>query len=142
MTTEVCCVGPDEPLSKIAGHMKRHNVGAMPICEGEKLIGMVTDRDIVLECVAAGFDSKQCKARDAMTSDLLSATPDMDVVEAAKKMSEEQVHRLPVCEGQKLVGMVSIGDIAVHCNDDRLVAQTLRSISTPVRSSRVEKVAA
>ncbi|HEX2924484.1 MAG TPA: CBS domain-containing protein, partial [Chloroflexota bacterium] len=104
MTAEICCASPEDSLSKVAAEMKRHNVGVMPVCEGDRLIGMLTDRDIVIECVAGGADPKQCKARDAMTSELLTASPNMDVVDAAKKMSEEQVHRLPVVDGDKLVG--------------------------------------
>jgi CBS domain-containing protein len=142
MTTEVCCANPEDSLSKVAAEMKRHNVGVMPVCDGDKLIGMVTDRDIVVECAASGGDPKQCKARDAMTSELLGASPNMDVVDAVRKMSEEQLHRLPVVEGDKLVGMVSVGDIAVNCNDDRLIASMLRAISTPVRSRRIEQIAA
>ncbi len=142
MTTDVSCASPSDSLAKLAADMKRHNVGVMPICENGNLVGVLTDRDIVVECVAAGTNPRDCKAGNFMTSDLVYGTADMDIVEAARLMGREQVHRLPVLESGKFVGMVSIGDLAFHCRDDRVVADMLREISTPVRSAKLQPAAA
>lgn len=142
MTTEFCCASPSDSLSKIAAEMKRHNVGAMPVCENGRLMGIITDRDIVVECVASGTDPNTCLVGRFMTTSLVQGHPDMDVGEAAKLMGREQVHRLPVVENGKLVGIVSIGDIAVNCRDDKIVADMVREISLPVRSTRPQAVAA
>ncbi|MHB0867910.1 MAG: CBS domain-containing protein [Chloroflexota bacterium] len=143
MTTEFCCANPSDSLSQVAAEMKRHNVGVMPVCDNNgKLIGMITDRDIVIECVAAASDPKMCQVDRFMTTGLVQGNPDMDVTEAMQLMGHEQVHRLPVVENGKLVGIVSIGDVAIHSTDDKLVANMLRQISMPVRSVRPQAVAA
>lgn len=142
MTSELCCAEPSESLADVAGEMKRHNVGIMPVCQDGQLVGVVTDRDIVVECVASGTKPEECKVGNFMTSGLVCGSPDMDVVEAAHLMGREQVHRLPVVENGRLVGMVSIGDLAIHCKDDKVVAQMLREISMPVRSTGTEALAA
>ncbi len=142
MTTDFCCANPSDSLNKLAAEMKRHNVGIMPVCEQGNLVGVITDRDIVIECVAGGTDPSECKAGSFMTKDLVLGNPEMDVVEAARLMGREQVKRLPVVERGRLVGMVALGDLAIHCNDDKLVADTLRHISMPVRSMKPEVIAA
>ncbi len=142
MTSTICCASPSDSLTDVASEMKRHNVGVMPVCEGGRLVGLITDRDIAIECVASGSNPRECKVSNFMSSELLSGSPDMDVVEAARLMGAEQVHRLPVVENGRLVGMVSLGDLAIHCNDDKVVANLIREISTPVRSYRIEAVAA
>lgn len=143
MTTEFCCANPSDSLSQIASEMKRHNVGVMPVCDSNgKLSGIITDRDIVIECVAAGTDPKTCQVDRFMTTGLVTGSPDMDVTEAMQLMGREQVHRLPVLENGKLVGIVSIGDLAVQNPNDKLVADLLRHISTPVRSVKPQAMAA
>ncbi len=140
MTPHMYCASPSDSVVQVASEMKRHNIGVMPICENGMLVGIMTDRDIVIECVASGSDPKKCNVSSFMSGGLITASPEMDVVEAAHLMGNEQIHRLPVVESGKLIGMVSIGDIAAHCDDDKLVAQMLRDLSMPVRS--MEKVAA
>ncbi|MGI5836037.1 MAG: CBS domain-containing protein [Chloroflexota bacterium] len=142
MTTKLCCVAPSDSLSRVASEMKRHNVGVMPVCENEKLIGLITDRDIVIECVAAGSNPKECKVADFMSSELICGTPEMSVAEASNLMASEQIRRLPVVEGDRLIGMVSLGDLALHTQDNGIVAQALRGVSMPVRSFATEAVAA
>lgn len=141
MTSSVSCASPMDSVLKVASDMKRHNVGVMPVCESGKLVGLITDRDIVIECVASGVDPKNCRVGEFMTGGLVVASPEMDVVEAAHLMGGEQIHRLPVVENDFLVGMVSIGDIALHCGDDKVVAQMLREISVPIRSVKMEVAA-
>jgi CBS domain-containing protein len=142
MTTDFCCASPSDSLSKVGSEMKRHNVGIMPVCQNGNLVGVITDRDIVVQCVAAGVDPKDCKVGSFMTKELIQASPDMDIGDAARLMGDEQVRRLPVVEGGRLVGMVSIGDLAVHSQDDKMIAGVLREISMPVRSVKMEAIAA
>ncbi len=142
MTTGLCCASPSDSLADVASEMKRHNVGVMPVCNNDRLVGLITDRDIVIECVASGSNPRDCKVGNFMSSQPLCGTPDMNVTEAARLMGSEQVHRLPVAENGRLVGMVSLGDLAIHCKDDKLVAQLLREISIPVRSQVGEPLAA
>lgn len=132
---ETYCASAAMSLTEIAAMMKRHGVGAMPVCADDKLVGMITDRDIVISCVAAGMDVSTCQAKEFMTSNPLTIAPDMDVEEAARTMSREQVRRLPVVEAGCLVGMLSLGDIATALQgNDGLVAETLRKISTPTHA--------
>jgi CBS domain-containing protein len=132
---ETYCASPTMSLIEIATMMKRHGVGAMPVCEGDKLVGIITDRDIVVSCIAASMDASACQAKEFMTSKPVTIAPDMDVTEAARIMSKEQVRRLPVVEKGRLVGMLSLGDIAVALQgNDRLIAETLRRISTPTQA--------
>lgn len=142
MTTDFCCASPSDSLSKVATEMKRHNVGVMPVCQNSSLLGLITDRDIVIQCVVAGTDPDECKVSSFMTKELVQGGPEMDVADAARLMGEEQLHRLPVVDGGRLVGIVSLGDLAVHSTDDKLVAGLLRQISMPVRSMKPQAVAA
>ncbi len=132
---EVHCADPSVSLGEVASMMKRHNVGAIPVCEGQKLLGMLTDRDLVISCMAAGMVPNECNAKEFMTSNPIVVTPDTDMEEAARTMGQEQVHRLPVVEAEHLVGMISLGDISMALSgNDSLVAQTLRRISTPTHA--------
>lgn len=135
---EMHCASPDMNLSEIASMMKRHGVGAIPVCsEGSNhLLGMITDRDIAVSCVAAGMDAAACRAREFMTANPVTISPDADIEDAARLMAKEQVRRLPVVEGDNnIIGILSLGDLAVAlaCNDG-LVAETLRKISTPTHA--------
>ncbi len=132
---EVYCANSSMSFSEIASMMKRHNVGVIPVCEGKKLIGILTDRDLVITCMAAEKNPEECKAREFMTSNPITVTPDMDLEEAARIMGQEQIHRLPVVEAGNIEGMISLGDICLALSgDDSLVAETLRKISNPTHA--------
>ncbi len=127
---EVHCASPDSTLTDIATMMRNYGVGAVPVCEDGKLLGMVTDRDIAISCIANDRSGSACMARDYMKKPLHTVSPDTDVKEAAQIMSDNQIRRLPVVERGKLVGIISLGDLAmVLKEDDKLVAETLRHIS-------------
>ncbi len=126
---DVNCADPAMDLSQVATIMKRHNVGAVPVCEGGKLLGMLTDRDLVVSCMASDMDPKECTAREYMTAKPVTVTPDIDLEEVAKIMGKEQLRRLAVVENGNLVGMLSLGDIALNLDDDYLIAETLQKIS-------------
>lgn len=132
---ETYCASPTMSLNEIASMMKRHGVGAMPVCDGDELVGMITDRDIVISCVAAGMGAAACQAKEFMTSNPITVTPESDLEEVARVMAREQVRRLPVIEEGCLVGMLSLGDISMALQgNDSLVAETLRKISTPTQA--------
>ncbi len=129
---EVHWVSPGSNLVEAATMMKRHGVGSLPVCEDDKLVGMITDRDIVLSCVASGAVPGSCLVGETMTANPITASPDLNVEEAAALMGREQVRRLPVVEDGRLVGILSLGNIAMALPDyDEVVAGTLRKISSP-----------
>ncbi|WP_308910387.1 CBS domain-containing protein [Pseudokordiimonas caeni] len=113
MTREAEWVGPDITIPEAAKRMKEKGIGILPIGENDKLIGMLSDRDIVINCLANGLDMTSTKVRDAMSKQVLYVYDDQSVEEAAKSMADNQVRRMPVLNRQKrLVGMVTIADIA------------------------------
>jgi len=134
MTADVATATPDTTLEEIATIMKRDDVGSVPIVEDKELYGIITDRDIVLRCIAEGQHPGEVRAEDILTEDLHTVEPDDDVEEAAELMSRHQVRRLPVVEDGRLVGMIAIGDIAVKEGDDRRSGDTLQDISRGVKN--------
>lgn len=132
---EVHCASPSMDLSEIASMMKRHNVGVIPVCEGRRVVGILTDRDLVISCMAADMNPKKCKAREVMTSNPITVTPDTNLEDAAMIMGREQLHRLAVVEEGTIVGMISLGDVAMALfRNDSLIAATIRKISTPTHA--------
>lgn len=120
MTKSVDWVTPDTSVVKVAELMKRDDVGSIPICQGNNLIGMITDRDIVLKVVATGGNTNNISVKDIMSTDIISVSADQDVHEAANLMSRYQIRRLPVLENGNLIGILAIGDLAIekiHVNE-------------------------
>lgn len=114
MTQNVVCVAPDEMASVAARMLSHYNIGSMPVCEQGKLQGLITDRDIVLRCVAAEKAPAKTPVREIMTGRVISVSPEEDAQAAADLMAKEQIRRLPVAENGKVVGMVSLGDLSVN----------------------------
>ena len=113
MTNSVVRINPDESVAVAARTLARYNSGALPVCGGDgRLCGLVTDRDLVTRCVAAGRQPASTPVRDVMTTNVISAQPDMDTGAAAHLMGRQQIRRLPVVENGRLCGMVSLGDLA------------------------------
>lgn len=111
-TVETCC--PTDSISTAAQKMKSHDCGCLPVVDKEQhVLGMVTDRDLVLRGLASGNASGMTVA-DCMTKQVISATPEMDAHEAASLMADQQIRRLCVLENERLVGMVSLGDMALQ----------------------------
>ena len=136
MTKSVETVRPDQTLQEAASRMKSLDVGPMPVCENDRLVGMLTDRDIVVRAAAEGRDVRTTKVRDAMTSDVVVCSEDDDVKDAAKKMKDRQIRRLVVVDGQKRVaGIVSLGDIAVDTSDEKMSGRVLEEVSKPTRTT-------
>jgi len=120
MTNQVDTVTPNASVIEIAQLMKSNDVGSIPVCEDKKVIGMITDRDIVLKVVADGKNIESRMAKDIMNSKIITVTADQDVHEAARLMSEYQIRRLPVVDQGNIVGIVALGDLAIekiHVNE-------------------------
>ena len=133
MSSNVIRISPDEPVEVAARMLAQHNIGAMPVCgAGGKLCGVVTDRDLVTRCLAAGKLAGMTKVRDVMSAGVISVSPDMDTGAAAHLMGRQQVRRLPVVEGGKLCGMVSLGDLATHEQSNPDAADALGEISSNI----------
>ena len=132
MTTNPRCVSPNDSIQIAARIMKEEDTGVVPIVDNGRPVGVITDRDIVVRAVADGSQANK-PVREIASSDLVCATPDMSTREATRIMSERQIRRLPVVEGDRLVGIVSLGDIAVKEGKDSRTGETLEQISEGVK---------
>jgi CBS domain-containing protein len=131
MTAHARCVSPDNNLVEAAGLMREMDVGALPVCENDRIAGMVTDRDIVLRATADGRDPNTTSVRDVMTEGVVYVFADQEVEEAARIMKEREIRRLPVLNREKrLVGALSLGDLATSSNP-AFSGMTLREVSQP-----------
>ena len=113
MTSNVECVGPDTLVHELADKMKTLDVGFVPICDNDRIVGTVTDRDIVIRGIAGGKDLASTKAREIMSNEVFWCFEDQDVRSVARLMSEKEVRRMLILnKNKRLVGVVSIGDIS------------------------------
>lgn len=134
MTAKVETVGPETDLSTVARQMKDLNVGSIPVVDGDQLVGIVTDRDIVIRSVAEGKDSRTERVQTVLTPSPRTVSPDADVQEVATFMAREQIRRLPVVDNGRLVGIVALGDLALDAGKagkDGMVGDALEKISEP-----------
>lgn len=131
MSKTVANLNPEDTVDQAAHLMKEHNVGSIPICNSEKVIGIITDRDIALRSVAEGNNCTTQKVREIMSSNPIIGNPEMDVTEAGRLMSEKQIRRLPIVEDNKLVGIISLGDIAVEPDLQDKAQCVLSDVSEP-----------
>ena len=137
MTAGAECTRPDATLHEAATRMKDLDVGVLPVCENDRLIGMVTDRDITVRSVSAGHDPNTHRVREAMTPEVFYCFEEQDVGDVSRLMSEKQVRRVPVLNRDKrLTGIVSLGDLAVETHDEQLVGGALESIAEPAMRRR------
>ena len=128
MTANVECVSPDTDLIELANKMKTLDVGFIPICENDRLVGTVTDRDIVIRGLASGRDIDTCTSRDVMTQDIFYCFEEDDVKDVAEKMRDREVRRMLILNRDKrLVGVVSIGDISKV--EEKVSGKVLRDIT-------------
>jgi CBS domain-containing protein len=132
MTKDVTACSPESSIREVAEKMEDENVGSIPVVENGRLIGIVTDRDIVCRILAEGKNTRTTTAREAMTDDIVTCTPDELIMEVIRKMSEHQIRRIPICDPNgRLRGIISIGDIALEAERDRDIACALEKISEP-----------
>ena len=131
MTAEVDVVKPDQTIQQAASFMLRADAGSIPVCDGERLVGMVTDRDIAVRAVAEGM-GPDTPVRETMSDEVLYCFEDDDVEEVAAMMSVRQVRRMPVVarDDKRLVGIVSLGDMS-RSNEHEIAALALDGITDP-----------
>jgi len=130
MTKDIATLRSDDTIERAARLMKQYDVGSLPVCTDDKIIGIITDRDIAVRSVAPGQVSNQ-RVRDVMSTNLVVGNPDMDVHDAASIMSDRQIRRLPVVENNSLVGIVSLGDISLEPTAKNSAEDALKNISKP-----------
>lgn len=134
ITQKPQCVSPDATLARAAEDMKTLNVGFLPICENDRLVGAVTDRDIAVRAVAEGCDPNVTTVREVMSRDIVYCLETQGLDEAARLMEEKMVRRLPVLNGdQRLVGIISVGDLAARAHETQLAGEVLERIATAGR---------
>jgi CBS domain-containing protein len=130
MTKEPATVRPDATLGEVATLMKQEDCGSLPVVEGARLVGIVTDRDLVIRSIAAGRDPKTQKVNEVMSADPITIGPDEDIAAAEKVMADRQVRRLPVVEKSMLVGILVTAQVARNENE-RKTGATMKEISEP-----------
>lgn len=131
MTDHVAYLNPEANLVEAAQLMQKHDVGVLPVCQGDNVVGIVTDRDIVVRNIAHGKDPKSTPVKNVMTSDVRMVNSDMNLHQAAEIMADHQIRRLPVVDNNRIVGMVALGDLATQAKYDVELATTLGKISNP-----------
>jgi len=136
MTSDIAIASPDTTLEEIATMMKSEDAGAIPILEDDELLGIITDRDIVIRCIAEGEDPAELTADDILSESPEVVEPDTDAEDALEIMGRHKVRRLPVVEDGALVGMVSLGDLAVKRGDLKDTGEALKDVSQGVKPSR------
>jgi CBS domain-containing protein len=137
MTRDVEVIRPDATLQEAARKMRDLDVGAIPVCDGRKLQGMLTDRDITIRSTAEGADPTQQRVMETMTPEVYYCFENQTVEDVALLMMEKQVRRIPVInENRELVGIVAIGDVAVDHDDDEISGAALNEISKPAKPDR------
>jgi CBS domain-containing protein len=133
MSQNVKWVDPNQSLEEVAKILTASNIGSVPVCHGQQLMGMITDRDILIRAIAQGKDPKTTKVNEVMTKEIKSVSPDTDIHQASDLMAESQIRRLPVVDNNRLVGFLAIGDIAtqsIHVNE---AGEALSSISEGIQ---------
>lgn len=134
MTTKLAIVSPENTVSEAAKVMQSHNIGCVPVCNQEqKVLGIITDRDIVVRNIANDGDPKTTLVNTIMTKEVFIGNPMMDIDEAGRIMAQHQIRRLPIVENDRLVGIVAIGDLATRYRYSDEAGQVLSEISEPSR---------
>jgi CBS domain-containing protein len=137
MTRQVEVVRPDATIQEAAQKMKAIDVGSLPVCDGRKLRGMLTDRDVTIRAVAEGRNPGETRVSEVMTADIIYGRTGQDVKEIAETMAAHQIRRLPIVnEDHELVGIVALGDLAVDVGDEQLSGDVLADVSTPAKPKR------
>ena len=130
MTRDVECIDPDTPIAKAADKMRDQDIGFLAICENDRLIGTITDRDITIRSVAQGRDPRLAPVREIMTAQVFYSYEDEDIEKVAQYMEEKEVRRMLILNRQKrLVGVLSIGDLARTSGERELAGETLGHIA-------------
>ncbi len=138
MTKDMVIADTNDTVYDVARLMKHHNIGAVPIVtEQNKVLGMVTDRDIVMNIAKYNLDTAKTLASTIMSDNVYSVKPDADVESALQLMKKQKIRRLPVIENEFLLGMVSLGDIAVSNGYKEEISEALTEISKPAKVENI-----
>ena len=139
MTRDVIVMQPDDTLQSAAKKMRDHNIGFLPVCDGDTLLGVISDRDITIRALADGMDVSIMLGRDLMTSPAIYCFADQEVGEAAQIMKDNQIRRVVVLdrENKGLAGVVSLGDLARKGTND-LSGEVLQKVSEPDTTQAAE----
>ncbi len=136
MSAKPITVSPEESAAVAARLLSRHNIGALPVCSRNGMLkGMITDRDIVLRCIAADEDPQTTKISEIMTRRVFSVDAADSLESAANIMAKEQIRRLPVQEKGRVVGMLSLGDLAIQSISRQEAGQALSNISSNIKTT-------
>jgi CBS domain-containing protein len=134
MTRDVQTVSPQARIPEVARKMREFDVGVIPVSDGNQIVGMITDRDITLRVIAEGRHTDQVQARDIMSKPVVFGLESEDIGDAVRIMEEQQIRRLIVMDrNQRMVGIVSTGDLAVKGANEELTGEVIERISEPVR---------
>ena len=135
MSRDVEVIAPEATIREAAEKMREIDVGPLPVCNGKRLVGILTDRDIVIRAIADGHDPATTPVEQAMSDEVVYCFDDDESEDAARLMREHQIRRLPIVDhDKKLVGIVSLGDLAVETRDEQLAGETVRKISEPPKT--------
>ena len=138
MTKDMVIAEKNDTILDVAKLMRHHNIGCIPVVEdGQKVLGVVTDRDIVMNMARFNSDPSNTLASEIASSIVYKVKPDAEVYQALELMKKQRVRRLPVMEDECLIGMLSLGDVAVHASQDVEVGEALIEISRPARVENI-----
>ena len=113
MCGDVCCAKPNTTINEVAKLMEQNHIGCIPVCDDKNcLVGVITDRDIILRTVACGKDTNHTQAKDIMSCNVCTCNENDNVADVEEKMSQNQIRRIPVVENNKVVGILTLGDLA------------------------------
>lgn len=134
MTRHVATIGPKASVREAAQAMRDRDVGMLPVLDGGRIVGLITDRDIVVRAIANGLDPKKIGVGQIMTTEIIYCFESEDVSDAVESMEVKQIRRLLIVNrGKRLVGVLSIGDVAVDIGDQTIAGEVLRKVSEPER---------
>ena len=139
MSKDIVIADLNDTIMEVAKLMAHHNIGCIPVTEdGSKVLGVITDRDIILSLAKYELDPSNTSASSIMSNKVFSVKPDADLKDALDLMKKQRVRRLPVIENDMLLGIISIGDVAVHANDYKEeISEALTEISSPARPTNI-----
>ncbi len=139
MTRDVASINPSATITEAAQLMQKLNVGSVPVCDQSGVVGVVTDRDIVVRNVAHGTNPQTTTVKDVMTTNVTAVTPETDISQVTGIMSTNQIRRIPVVDKNTLVGIVALGDLATDTRFDTEASEALTDISKPNKSTKARK---
>jgi CBS domain-containing protein len=141
LTKDPQVISPEAMICEAGKMMKESDIGMLPVCDGERLVGAITDRDLAVRAVAEGHDPSKTRVRDVMTAGICWCFEDQTLEEVAARMEEKKIRRMPVVDRNKrLVGIASLGDFALRSKNEHLTEEILESVSQPCLAKNWSRV--